>query len=74
MKYDMIENIKYWRNQNQNEVDFIIGDKKAYEVKFSKSLVQKKKYELFETKYPNLDLEFITFDEFLEFMVKKLTP
>jgi predicted AAA+ superfamily ATPase len=68
----MLDDIKYWRNQHQNEVDLIIKDKKAFEVKFSKSLIKEKKYKIFEKNYSNLNLEFITFKNFIEFMVKTL--
>lgn len=59
------ENIKFWRTQSKNEVDFIINEKKAYEVKFSKQLIKESKYKLFRENYPDFDLEFLVFDEFL---------
>ncbi len=61
-----IENIKFWRTQAKNEVDFIINEKKAYEVKFSKNLIKESKYKLFRENYKDFDLEFISFDEILE--------
>jgi predicted AAA+ superfamily ATPase len=69
-KYNLFDEIKYWRSQNENEVDFIIEDKKAYEVKFSKKQIQESKYKVFKAKYSQLNLEFITFDDFIEFMIK----
>lgn len=60
-----IENIKYWRTQAKNEVDFIINEKKAYEVKFSKNLIKESKYKLFRESYRDFDLEFLVFDNLI---------
>jgi hypothetical protein len=48
----------------------IIQEKKAYEVKFSKKQIQESKYKVFKSKYPQLNLEFITFEDFIEFLAK----
>jgi predicted AAA+ superfamily ATPase len=70
LKYGfLLDPLKYWRDQNKNEVDFIIKEKKAYEVKFSKNLIKESKYKVFKEKYPNIPLEFITFENFIEFMI-----
>jgi hypothetical protein len=47
-------------------VDFIVKRKLAYEVKFSKNLITESKYATFREKYPEIPLEFITFDTLLE--------
>lgn len=65
-----IENVKYWRTQSKNEVDFIINDKEAYEVKFTKELIKKSKYTIFNEKYPNIDLKYITFENIIQDVVK----
>jgi predicted AAA+ superfamily ATPase len=65
-KYNMFDDIQYWRSQNKNEVDLIIERKKAFEVKFSENLIKESKYKLFKEKYPNIPLEFITFDNVIE--------
>jgi predicted AAA+ superfamily ATPase len=72
IKYNLFDKIKFWRNQNKNEVDLIIEEKKAYEVKFNEKLIQESKYKLFREKYPQLNLEFITWKNFIEFMVTKI--
>jgi len=59
------ENIKYWRTQAKNEVDFIINKNKAYEVKFSKNLIKESKYKLFKENYKTFNLEFLVFDDFI---------
>ena len=61
-----LENINFWRTQNKNEVDFIINEKKAYEIKFNEKLIKASKYELFKKNYPDFDLEFLTFNNFFK--------
>lgn len=51
--------IQYWRTQGGNEVDFIIGGNKAYEVKWNGRHLNPKRYELFRNTYPELDLRFV---------------
>lgn len=65
--YDSDWDIKYWRTQKKQEVDFIIQEKRAYEVKFSKNLYKPYKYRFFQNKYPNIPLELIHFENILEF-------
>lgn len=59
--------IKYWRTQKKQEIDFIIQEKRAYEVKFSKDLYKSYKYRFFQNEYPKIPLELIHFDNVLEF-------
>ena len=67
-----LEEIKFWRTQNKNEVDFVIEeDKKAYEVKFNKKQFNERKYKLFKKTYPEYDLECIDFEDSLD-LLKKL--
>jgi predicted AAA+ superfamily ATPase len=61
-----IDEVKYRRTAQDNEVDFIVNEKIAYEAKFSEHLITESKYTLFKEKYPNIPLEFITFDTVLE--------
>lgn len=60
------DGIKFWRNQSQNEVDFVIDWKEAFEVKFSEKLINKKKYKKFLETYEKIPLEFLTFENFFE--------
>lgn len=65
MKYDF-EDIKFWRTQNKNEVDFILErDKKAYEVKVNLERFQEKKYKLFKETYSDFTLEAIDLEKSL---------
>ena len=68
LKYGLDE-IKYRRTQQKNEVDFIVEERKAYEVKFSKELIKESKYKLFRQHYPNLNLEFLTFEGILQHLI-----
>ena len=61
-----IDEVNYRRTAQDNEVDFIVNEKIAYEAKFSENLIAKSKYTLFRENYPNIPLEFITFDTVLE--------
>lgn len=65
--YDLDWDIRYWRTQKKQEVDFIIQEKRAYEVKFSENLYKPYKYRFFQNKYPNIPLELIHFENILEF-------
>lgn len=67
-KYDF-EDIKFWRTQNKNEVDFIIEEEnKAYEVKFNINSYNIKKYKLFLKTYENYNLECIDFENSLKLL------
>ena len=59
------DNLKYRRKQDKNEVDIIVKEQKAYEVKFTKNLIKESKYKAFREKYPAINLTFITFEDFL---------
>ncbi|MCH7764012.1 MAG: ATP-binding protein [Candidatus Marinimicrobia bacterium] len=65
--YDTDWDIKYWRTQKKQEVDFIIQEKWAYEVKFSDKLFKQYKYRFFKNKYPDISLELLTYDNIIEF-------
>ena len=58
--------IRYWRTQKQQEVDFIINNKRAFEVKFNKTAFKPAKYDYFTAKYPNISLELIHFENVLD--------
>ncbi len=63
-----LDYIKFRRTQSKNEVDFIIEDKNAYEIKFDKKNLQENKYKIFKEQYNNIPLKFIWFDDVLEMM------
>lgn len=53
------EDIHFWRTVQNHEVDFVVGEKTAYEVKMSSSLFREKKYEPFLTAYPKIDFQIV---------------
>ncbi|MEA1986962.1 MAG: hypothetical protein U9N76_05690 [Candidatus Marinimicrobia bacterium] len=66
--YDLysIDDIRFWRTQKKQEVDFIIEEKRAYEVKYSKDNYNPKKYSYFRKKYPKIPFHLIDVDNVLE--------
>jgi hypothetical protein len=54
-----------------NEVDFIIQEKFAYEAKFNEHTIQQSKYKLFREKYPDIPLNFITCGNILKEVIMK---
>lgn len=66
--YDKIreDNIKYWRTQKQQEVDFIINAKNAFEVKFTASAFKPSKYASFKKLYPDIPLHLIHYENVLQ--------
>ena len=63
------DEIKFWRTQDKNEVDFII-DQKAFEVKFDKINFQEAKYKKFKEKYPEIKLEIIDYKSLISELKK----
>jgi len=61
------DEIRYWRTTGQSEVDFVIGDQ-AYEIKASKQSVKAKKYRVFRSAYPAIELAFFDLDEIIEIL------
>ena len=59
------ENIKFWRTQNKAEIDFVIAQKKTWEVKFKRKEFRRSKFELFASYYPNIKVDCISFDDIL---------
>ena len=60
-KYDEMD-IQFWLTQKKHEVDFVINRQKAFEVKFSENQFNKKKYQYFTDKYPNINLQLIHYN------------
>lgn len=49
------EEIRFWRTINKDEVDFVISEKKAIEVKVDPERFQKKNYKVFLDHYKNIE-------------------
>jgi hypothetical protein len=58
--------INYWRTVDQNEVDFVVGNRLAYESKFKASKIIPKNYLKFKESYPKIDLKYIYYEESLD--------
>ncbi len=58
-----LERINFWRTTQQNEIDFVIEDKIAFEVKTNLTKFKKKKYEKFFQSYPKIELSLVTIDK-----------
>lgn len=63
---EKLEHIKYWRTLNKNEVDFVVDEKQAYEIKFRESEIRQSKYKAFRKAFPEIKLEFVTSEDFFE--------
>lgn len=61
-KYDK-DKIKFWRTSNQNEVDFVIDSKKAFEVKTNTNQFKKTKYKEFLNNYPDTEFSLVSLDK-----------
>jgi predicted AAA+ superfamily ATPase len=60
-----IDQIKFWRTQDKNEVDFVIKNN-AFEVKSDPKKIRKGKYNQFRKQYPQIKLKFLTADTILD--------
>lgn len=56
------EEIKFWRTTSGREVDFVVGEKKAFEVKTQARKFAKKKYQSFLDHYPQIELSVVSLD------------
>ncbi|MFH1412966.1 MAG: ATP-binding protein [bacterium] len=57
------DKLKYWRTPQKNEVDFIVNQEKAFEVKASIGNFKKSKYKKFNELYNDIDLSIISIDK-----------
>ena len=64
-KYDFSE-IKFWRTIQKHEVDFIIGEEIAYEVKVNSGKFNKNRYKKFIETYPEIKFNVVTIDKLKE--------
>jgi predicted AAA+ superfamily ATPase len=58
------EKIKFWRTQDKQEIDFVVGNK-AFEVKFNEKKIDYKKYDKFIKAYPKIKFGFLTYEDVL---------
>lgn len=60
------DNIKFWRTIQGNEVDFIVNEKIAYEVKVDENQFRKSKYSVFMQMYKSIPIAIVTLDKKVE--------
>ena len=58
-----IEDIRYWRTQDQAEVDFIVDEQCAFEVKLHARQFKSQKYQRFTNTYPDLPLHALVLND-----------
>lgn len=61
-----LEEIRFWRTQKGQEVDFIVEESRAYEIKYSENLYRPSKYNYFREQYPNIPLVPVFRDTIIE--------
>ncbi len=52
-----VEDIRFWRTQDKKEVDFILDEKSAFEIKIQASKFKHNKYKKFAETYPGISLQ-----------------
>mgnify|MGYP001567118007 FL=1 len=57
-----LEKIKFWRTTDQKEIDFVVGDQEALEVKHNVKNLKIKNWEYFLKIYPSFKLSIISLD------------
>lgn len=55
--------IRFWRTIQKNEIDFIIKEKEAFEVKINTDKFNEKNYKIFLKSYSNINLSIISIDK-----------
>jgi predicted AAA+ superfamily ATPase len=57
-----IKPINFWRTQDGREVDFVLGEEAAFELKMSPTKYSPKPYKRFTEAYPTIPLQLVTFN------------
>jgi uncharacterized protein len=57
-----INDINFWRTKDQNEVDFVVNKKYAFEIKFNSSKFKINKYKAFRKAYENISLNCVSYN------------
>ena len=52
--------IKFWRTTGQNEIDFIVEEKKAFEIKANPKRFKELSYKKFFENYPNIEFSIVS--------------
>ena len=57
------DSLKFWRTVQKNEIDFIVNEKEALEVKANPEKFREKNCEVFFKNYPDIDLSIVSIDK-----------
>jgi predicted AAA+ superfamily ATPase len=57
------DQIRFWRTADKKEIDFVVDELNAYEVKFKRTRVNKTSYRLFHEAYPEIGFSFISLED-----------
>ncbi len=60
-KYDL-EEIKFWRTVQKKEIDFVVNEAFAFEVKSQPTKFRKRDYQTFVENYPKIELAVVSFE------------
>ena len=63
-----VDDVRFWRTQNKSEIDFIVDEKYAIEVKANMQSFDPKKYGLFVQNYPDIPLECVDLEKSLNML------
>lgn len=63
--------IQFWHTRNEQEVDFIVRKSHAYEVKYNEKQFNRKKYDYFVERYPDIPFSVIHFSNALSVSLDK---
>lgn len=61
-----LDDIRFWRTINKNEVDFVIKEKFAFEIKYNARNISRSKYKKFLENYPEIPLYFTAYENITE--------
>lgn len=56
------DSLRFWRTIQRNEVDFVLNEKEAFEVKANVKNFKEKNYKVFLDTYPDIKLSVVSFD------------
>ncbi|EKE21950.1 MAG: hypothetical protein ACD_7C00086G0002 [uncultured bacterium] len=57
------DEIKFWRTIGKHEIDFIVDEKNALEVKVDSERLRVKNYKIFQENYPKIDFSVVTLNK-----------
>ncbi|MGR3219186.1 MAG: DUF4143 domain-containing protein [Candidatus Anammoxibacter sp.] len=56
-----IDDIRYWRTKDRAEIDFIVKEESAFEIKMQIIKRKKRQFRAFTEKYPDINISFVTY-------------